>query len=54
MMMELLLATVLTCSEAKGVVKKFREMNVEDELIEVVKQSTTEGCFENERPEHNT
>ena len=44
MMMELLLATVLTCSEAKGVVKKFREMNVEDEFIEVVKQIKDKLC----------
>ena len=47
-MIEFLLATTLKCSEAKELIDKVRvSQGVDrDELIEVIKTNTKEGCYE--------
>ena len=50
MMIELLLATVLSCSESKELVEGIMESNEtvlhKHELIEMIKTNTKEGCYE--------
>ena len=57
MMIELLLATAITCSESQKIVKNIMENSAESvlykhELIEVIKTNTEEGCYEGS--EHDT
>ena len=43
--MDILLATLLTCEEAKGIIDKVKPSDtVRTELIEVLKMSTEKGC----------
>ena len=47
--MELLLATLLTCEYANGLVDAIYQQHTEtpkSELIQIVEQSTEKGCFE--------
>ena len=47
--MELLLATLLTCEYATGLVNAIYQEHTEtskSELVQIVKQSTEKGCFE--------
>ena len=48
MMIELLLATALSCSEAKELIDKVSvSQGVDrDAIIEVIKTNTKEGCYE--------
>ena len=56
MMIELLLATVLSCSESKelveGIMESAESVLQKHELIEVIKTNTEEGCYEGS--EHDT
>ena len=57
MMIELLLATAITCSESQKIVKNIMENSAESvlykhELIEVIKTNTEPGCYEGS--EHNS
>ena len=56
MMIELLLATVLSCSESKELVEGIMESNEtvlhKHELIEMIKTNTKAGCYEGS--EHNS
>ena len=54
MMVELLLATALTCTEAQDLLSKIQKSQVveKEELIEVIKENTEPTCYE--RPEHDT
>ena len=49
-MMELLLATALTCHESQEVVDSLRQYQTlseyREELIEVIKTNTEPGCYE--------
>ena len=43
--MDILLATLLTCKEAEGIISKVSSSDpVRTELIEVLKMSTEKGC----------
>ena len=47
--MELLLATLLSCDYANGLVEQIYRQHTEtpkSELIQIVEQSTEKGCFE--------
>jgi len=47
--MELLLASLLTCEYATGLVNQIHRQHTDSpksELIQIVEQSTEEGCFE--------
>ena len=47
--MELLLASLLTCEYATGLVDQIYQQHTEtpkSELVQIVAQSTEEGCFE--------
>ena len=51
MMIELLLATAITCSESQKIVKNIMENSAESvlykhELIEVIKTNPEPGCYE--------
>ncbi len=50
MMIELLLATALTCHESQEVIDSLRQYQTlseyREELIEVIKTNTKEGCYE--------
>ena len=50
MMIEILLATVLSCSESKELVEGIMESNEavihKHELIEMIKTNTKAGCYE--------
>ena len=48
MMVELLLATALTCTEAQDLLSKIQKSQVveKEELIEVIKLNTEPGCYE--------
>ena len=48
-LMELLLASLLTCEYATGLVEQIYRQHTEtpkSELIQIVEQSTEKGCFE--------
>ncbi len=53
-MIELLLTTALTCSEAQEVIDSVNKSRVEEkiDLIEVIKTNTESGCYEGS--EHNS
>ena len=55
-MMELLVATVLACSDSEGLIEnvmKSKHKTIEkNELIEVIKLNTEPGCYEGS--EHNS
>ena len=42
--MDILLATLLTCEEAKSITDKVKLDAVKTELVEVLKLSTEKGC----------
>ena len=42
--MDILLATLLTCEEAKGITDKVKPDAFRTELVEVLKLSTEKGC----------
>ena len=42
--MDILLATLLTCEEAKSITDKVKLDAVKTELVEVLKMSTEKGC----------
>jgi len=42
--MDILLATLLTCEEAKGITDKVKSPELRTELIEVLKLSTEKEC----------
>ena len=42
--MDILLATLLTCEEAKGITDKVTPDALKTELVEVLKLSTEKGC----------
>ena len=52
-MIELILATALTCSEAQDLIVSVQKSRVEfkDDLIETIKVNTEPGCYEGS--EHN-
>jgi len=52
--MDILLATILSCEEAKGITDKVKSDPVRIELIEVLKMSTEKGCFETQKPTKGT
>lgn len=47
-MIELLLATALTCSEAEKLIEDIEKVDnaVKEELIEVIKTNTQKECYE--------
>ena len=48
MMIELLLATALTCSEAQDLIRDVTEAKIEykEDIIETIKTNTQPGCYE--------
>ena len=42
--MDILLATLLTCEEAKGITDEVKSDELRTELVEVLKLSTEKGC----------
>ncbi len=53
-MIELILATALTCSEAQDLIVDLNKSRMEfkDDLIETIKVNTEPGCYEGS--EHNS
>ena len=53
-MIDLLLATALTCSEAQNLIADVQKDQTEykEDIIQVIKINTEPGCYE--RPEHNS
>jgi len=53
-MIELMLASLLSCSESKELVDSVNQSRVDEkhDLIYVIKLNTKPGCYE--RPEHNS
>ena len=53
-MIDLFLVTALSCSESQKIMENLRASRMEnrDEIIEVLKTNTEEGCYE--RSKHDT
>tara|TARA_A100001011_G_scaffold295323_1_gene307614 strand:+ start:250 stop:414 length:165 start_codon:yes stop_codon:yes gene_type:complete len=53
--MEVLIATLLSCSSAKGIIDKI-PLNAEfrSEIVETIQSGTEEGCFETQKPTKGT
>ena len=53
-MIEIILATALTCSEAQDLIVDVQKSQIEykEDIIQTIKLNTEPGCYE--RPEHNS
>ena len=53
--MDILIATLLTCANAKGIIDKIPpSAEFRSEIVETIQSGTEKGCFETQKPTKGT